>query len=48
MDAPEVDGVVYVKIPKEISVKLGQFVTARITEAKEYDLLATFLKLENS
>lgn len=48
MDAPEVDGVVYVKIPKEISVKPGQFVTARITEAKEYDLLATFLKLENS
>jgi len=42
MDAPEVDGIVYLKVPKGVSLKPGQFVTAQITEAKEYDLLAEF------
>ena len=46
MDAPEVDGMVYVKAQKTLSLIPGQFVTAQITEAKEYDLLASFLKLE--
>ena len=48
MDAPEVDGMVYVKIPKQISVKPGQFVSVKISGAKEYDLLASFLALEDS
>lgn len=41
MDAPEVDGMVYVKVPKGTSLKTGEFVRAKITGAKEYDLTAS-------
>ncbi|MDP2653952.1 MAG: 30S ribosomal protein S12 methylthiotransferase RimO [Candidatus Omnitrophota bacterium] len=36
-DAPDVDGVVYVHAPRDLSP--GDFVTARITDAYEYDLV---------
>ena len=46
MDAPEVDGMVYVHVPNGTVLAPGQFVTAQITGAQEYDLLASLLKLE--
>ena len=46
MDAPEVDGMVYVHVPNGTVLTPGQFVTAQITGAKEYDLLGSLLKLE--
>ncbi len=36
-DAPEVDGIVYVKTRKEL--KAGEFVKAKITDTLEYDLV---------
>ncbi|MBI4394791.1 MAG: radical SAM protein, partial [Candidatus Omnitrophica bacterium] len=46
MDAPEVDGVIYVHAPQGILLKEGQFVLARVEAAKEYDLTAWYLKSE--
>lgn len=39
-DAPDVDGVVYVTVPKGIRLQTGEFVTATITGTTEYDLQA--------
>ena len=47
MDAPEVDGLVYVNVPKGNRLEEGKFVTAKISSAKEYDLLASFIQSEN-
>lgn len=41
MDAPEVDGMVYVTVPKGTRLSPGQFVNAQITGAREYDLIAS-------
>jgi ribosomal protein S12 methylthiotransferase len=39
-DAPEIDGVVYVKLPYDpsISLKVGEFVDVKITTADAHDL----------
>ena len=42
-DAPDVDGKVYVRAPKG-KIKPGEFVTVRIEEALDYDLIATLIK----
>jgi len=47
MDAPEVDGLVYVHVPKGAVLKAGEFVLAQVTAAQEYDLTATYLQSEN-
>lgn len=47
MDAPEVDGLVYVHVPKGVVLKPGDFVLARITAAREYDLTASYVRPEN-
>ena len=47
MDAPEVDGLVYVHVPKGVVLNAGEFVLARITAAQEYDLTATYLQSQN-
>jgi len=47
MDAPDVDGMVYLhstKGPKHPKIKPGDFVRARVTDAKEYDLTAELIK----
>jgi len=41
MDAPEIDGVVYVNSPVELTI--GEFVDVKITEFLEYDLLGELL-----
>lgn len=41
-DAPEVDGVVYVKAPKK-TVRIGSFVKVKITDTLEYDLVGEVL-----
>ncbi|MBI4358722.1 MAG: 30S ribosomal protein S12 methylthiotransferase RimO [Candidatus Omnitrophica bacterium] len=46
MDAPEVDGLVYVRAPKEVRLNQGDFVRAKVIGAKEYDLSAAYLELE--
>lgn len=46
MDAPEVDGLVYVTVPSDTLLKAGEFVSAKITGAHEYDLLGTYLHRE--
>jgi len=38
-DAPEIDGQVLVRIENEMAIRPGQFITARIVEAREYDLV---------
>ena len=43
MDAPEVDGWVYVDVPSGVVLKPGDFVSVKITGAHEYDLHGTFL-----
>lgn len=40
-DAPEIDGVVYVDNLSGIEVKVGQFISATVTHADEYDLWAS-------
>ena len=47
MDAPEVDGLVYVSVPKGVGLEKGDFVSAQIMGAQEYDLTATYLALES-
>lgn len=42
MDVPEEDGVVFIK--KEKEMPLGTFTKCKITEVKEYDLLAEFVE----
>lgn len=37
-DAPEIDGLTFIETDKELP--LGNFITVKITEAKEYDLIA--------
>ena len=37
-DAPEIDGQVFLRVPKGIALQPGQFVTARIEQGWEYDL----------
>ena len=37
MDTPEIDGVVYIKNTKRLQT--GEFVTCKITDMKEYDLV---------
>ncbi len=47
MDAPEVDGLCYVRMPKKGAVlKPGDFVQAVVTEAKAYDLMTRYLCTE--
>ncbi|MBI1978394.1 MAG: 30S ribosomal protein S12 methylthiotransferase RimO [Candidatus Omnitrophica bacterium] len=46
MDAPEVDGFVYVETPQGIRLKAGDFVSARVSATQEYDLMAIYLKSE--
>jgi hypothetical protein len=41
-----VDGSVYVEIPSKISIKPGDFISAKITGAREYDLQGIFLSRE--
>ena len=38
MDAPEIDGIVYIKTDKNLDS--GEFVTVKVTEVEEYDLIA--------
>jgi len=38
-DAPEVDGIVYIESHKKL--KVGEFVSVRITDSSEYDLMGT-------
>jgi ribosomal protein S12 methylthiotransferase len=46
-DAPEVDGCVYVRAPKGIELSEGDFVLAQVQDSKEYDLTASFLKIDD-
>ncbi len=41
MDVPEEDGVVFIKSDKEIAV--GDFVKCKITDVKDYDLIAEII-----
>lgn len=45
MDAPEVDG--YVFVPTQWNLISGDFITVRITEAKEYDLIGEVIEEED-
>lgn len=47
MDAPEVDGLVYVRVPNGIVLREGEFVLSKIEGAAHYDLRATYLKSES-
>lgn len=38
MDVPEEDGVVFIKSSRELTI--GEFVKCRITDVKDYDLVA--------
>lgn len=42
MDAPDVDGLIYVNTPKHVKLKSGSFVSAKVIRAKEYDLEADY------
>jgi ribosomal protein S12 methylthiotransferase len=44
MDAPEIDGSVFVTVPANIQLKNGIFVTAKVNRAREYDLIADYEK----
>jgi ribosomal protein S12 methylthiotransferase len=44
-DAPEVDGMVYVRAAKRQRLTAGQFVQAQITKSREYDLEARLVSL---
>ncbi len=44
MDAPEVDGLIYVQVPKGVVLKEGDFAIAKVVQAKEYDLMAVYLR----
>ena len=46
MDAPEVDGSVFVQVPKGVVLKEGDFVRAKVTSVSEYDLNAEFLEFQ--
>jgi ribosomal protein S12 methylthiotransferase len=46
MDAPEVDGLVYVDTPSDVKLKPGDFICAKIIGAREYDLHGTYLRRE--
>ncbi len=38
MDVPEIDGIVYIRA-KEKNLKIGEFITAKVVEANDYDLI---------
>lgn len=38
-DAPDVDGVVYVHVPQDANINVGDFVDVQITHTAEYDLI---------
>ena len=40
-EAPEIDGLFYVKSPKELII--GDFVEAKITGVKDYDMIGEIL-----
>ena len=42
MDTPEIDGVIY--IPNTKRLQTGEFVTCKITDIKEYDLIGEILE----
>lgn len=42
MDAPEVDGLVYICVPEGIALNEGEFVLAKIESVREYDLNAAY------
>lgn len=42
MDTPEIDGVIYIKNTKKLQT--GEFVTCKITDMKEYDLVGKILQ----
>ena len=46
MDAPEVDGLVFVEVPKGIILRPGESILAKIRSAQEYDLIGTYLHSE--
>lgn len=41
MDTPEIDGVIYIKNTKKLHI--GEFVNCKITEVKDYDLMAEII-----
>ncbi len=45
MDAPEVDGTVYFKVPPRRPVRPGEFVPVRIQETREYDLVGEWAEV---
>lgn len=44
--APEVDGMIFLKAPRDVELKPGDVVTAQITESTEYDLWGKVKKVE--
>lgn len=42
MDTPEIDGVIYIKNTKKLQT--GEFVTCKITDMKEYDLVGEIIQ----
>lgn len=42
MDTPEIDGVIYIKNTKKLQT--GEFVTCKITDMKEYDLVGKIIQ----
>lgn len=48
MDAPEVDGLVYVRVPNGLSLSEGDFISAKVEAAREYDLSSAFLQVQNN
>lgn len=42
MDTPEIDGVIYIKNTNKLQT--GEFVTCKITDMKEYDLVGEILQ----
>ncbi len=47
MDAPDVDGLVYVKSTPENHLRAGELINCRITESFDYDLAGEYVRAEN-
>ena len=47
MDAPEVDGLIYVQVLKNMVLHDGDFVLAKVVATEDYDLIAHYLPAEN-
>jgi len=45
MDAPEIDGIFRVKVPRQVKLYPGEFVRAKVTDYQEYDLTGDFEKV---